>query len=375
MGVGVVLAAAGAGRRLGARSNKVLLPLAGKPIILHSLEVFAALKEVSEIVVVTRDVDVPYVKEITRDFGCRVISGGKTRQESVYLGLQALSDAVNWVIIHDGARPYLTKDTVLAVLEACYKKGAAGAAVPVTDTIKVVKGSRIIKTPPREGLWAMQTPQAFSLSLILKAHKQAEETGFQATDDCALIERLGEPVHVVMGEYGNIKITTPRDLPPKRGFLVGFGWDAHRLVKGRPLILGGVKIPYEKGLLGHSDADVVTHAVIDALLGAAGLGDIGEFFPDTDPAYEGVSSLTLLAKVKDLLEEKQAEINNVDITVMAEKPKMGPYKEEMKETLAKALGVLKSQINIKATTAEGLGFVGREEGLAAQSAVTLLVDL
>ncbi|HHY15646.1 MAG TPA: NTP transferase domain-containing protein, partial [Firmicutes bacterium] len=143
MGVGVVLAAAGAGRRLGARSNKVLLPLAGKPIILHSLEVFAALKEVSEIVVVTRDVDVPYVKEITRDFGCRVISGGKTRQESVYLGLQALSDAVNWVIIHDGARPYLTKDTVLAVLEACYKKGAAGAAVPVTDTIKVVKGSRI----------------------------------------------------------------------------------------------------------------------------------------------------------------------------------------------------------------------------------------
>lgn len=375
MGVGVVLAAAGTGRRMGGAGNKILLPLQGKPIFLHSLEVFAALKEVQEIVIVTRDVDQKFVEDATLGLNCKIIAGGRTRQESVYYGLKALGKDINWVAVHDAARPYITEDTIRFALQACYREEAVGVAVPVTDTIKVVEGGRICKTLPREKLWTMQTPQIFSRPLIVKAHKEAKRLGIEATDDCALVERMGHPVYVVQGEYGNIKITTPEDLPQEKGLFVGFGWDVHRLGTNRPLILGGVEVPYDKGLLGHSDADVVCHAVMDAILGAAGLGDIGELFPDTDLEYKGISSLVLLRRVMGLLQKKQAIINNIDITIMAEKPNMAPVKGQMKETLAEALGILKNRVNIKATTTEGLGFVGKGEGIAAQAVVSLSVDL
>ncbi|MCK9525798.1 MAG: 2-C-methyl-D-erythritol 2,4-cyclodiphosphate synthase, partial [Limnochordia bacterium] len=203
-------------------------------------------------------------------------------------------------------------------------------------------------------------------ALIVQAHEEARSKGVTSTDDCALLESMGHPVHIVEGDYANLKITTPEDLPRPNKTRVGFGYDVHRFVVGRPLILGGVTIPSEKGLLGHSDADVVTHAVMDALLGAMGLGDIGELFPDTDPKYEGISSIVLLEEVLSVMEQERLELGNLDITIMAQRPKLGPWKGSIKTKLAQTLAVRESEISVKATTTEGLGFVGREEGIAAQ---------
>lgn len=375
MGVAVVIVAAGAGRRMGVEGNKVLLPVNGKTVLSHSLELFAKLDEIGEIVVVTREVDRQVVEElVTRAVPgkcTKVVLGGKERQESVYLGLQALAPQTEWVVIHDGARPYISADVVRTGLAAVKEQLAVGVAVPVKDTIKRVQDGMIIETPPREELWAMQTPQIFSYPLIRQAHEQAQAQGILATDDCALVEIMGHSVYIVQGEYCNIKITTPEDLPKEENFLIGFGYDVHRLVEDRPLVLAGVEIPHSLGLLGHSDADVVTHAVMDALLGAAGLGDIGELFPDTDPSYKGISSIMLLEQVLARLSEQGLRINNLDITIMAQKPKLSPWKGQMRSNLARVMELEEARINIKATTAEGLGFVGREEGIAAQVVASL----
>lgn len=376
MGVAVVIVAAGAGRRMGAEGNKVLLPVNGKTVLSHSLELFAKLDEIGEIVVVTREVDRQVVEElVTRavpgDKCTKVVLGGKERQESVYFGLKALAPQTEWVIIHDGARPYISADVVRTGLAAVKEQLAVGVAVPVKDTIKRVQDGMIIETPPREELWAMQTPQIFSYPLIRQAHEQAQAQGILATDDCALVEIMGHSVYIVQGEYRNIKITTPEDLPKEENFLIGFGYDVHRLIKDRPLVLAGVEIPHSLGLLGHSDADVVTHALMDALLGAAGLGDIGELFPDTDPSYKGISSIVLLEQVLARLSEQGLRINNLDITIMAQKPKLSPWKGQMRSNLAQVMELEEALINIKATTAEGLGFVGREEGIAAQVVASL----
>ncbi|NMB20956.1 MAG: 2-C-methyl-D-erythritol 4-phosphate cytidylyltransferase [Firmicutes bacterium] len=378
MTVGVVIAAAGTGTRMGRKENKVLLPLGGRSVLSHSLACFDSIDEVSQVVVVTNAQDQEAITElVARDVvhkQAKVVLGGAERQDSVYLGLKALPQDTKWVMIHDGARPFVTKELVMRALAACREHLAVGVAVRVKDTIKQVRDGLVIDTPDRSQLWAMQTPQVFSFPLILQAHEWAKSEGVLATDDCALIEAMGSPVHVVEGDYANIKITTPEDLPKPRESRIGFGYDVHRLVTGRRLILGGVEIPYEKGLLGHSDADVVTHAVMDALLGAMGLGDIGEHFPDTDPKYEGISSILLLDEVVSIMGQKQLELQNLDITIMAQKPKLATWKRPIKNTLAQKLFVPETAINIKATTTEGLGFVGREEGIAVQ-VVALLVDL
>lgn len=375
MKVGVIIAAAGSGKRMGAEGNKVLLPLGGKPVLAHSLECFGGMSEVTEIVVVTRDIDRETVRGLAKTWAkgkaTQVVLGGSERQESVFLGLKALSPQTEWVVIHDGARPHLTEGLVRAGLDAVQKHLAVGIAVPVKDTIKRVHDGFVVETPLRSELWAMQTPQIFSKDLIVKAHIEAQAKSLLVTDDCALLEALGHPVYIVQGDYANIKITTPEDLPKEERFLIGFGYDVHRLVENRPLILGGIEIPYAKGLLGHSDADVVTHTVMDALLGAMGKGDIGELFPDTDPKYKGISSITLLEHVLSVLGQENLRINNLDITIMAQKPKLAPWKGSMKTNLAQVMEIRESQINIKATTTEGLGFVGREEGIAAQVIVSL----
>lgn len=375
MTVGVVIAAAGSGTRMGAEGNKVLLSLYGKPILQYSLECFAGLPEVEEIVVVTRECDRPVVEGLAEKAApqkrVQVVVGGATRQESVYLGLQALSSHVEWAAIHDGARPFLTPELVRRTLDAVREHQAVGVGVPVKDTIKRVREGRVVETPPRNELWAIQTPQVFARDLILEAHRQAAKLGVEATDDCALLEELGRPVHIVAGDYRNLKITTPEDLPREERILVGLGYDVHRLVADKPLILGGVEIPHELGLLGHSDADVLTHALMDALLGAMGEGDLGELFPDTDPQYAGISSLVLLSQVVARLESRRLEIGNVDLIIQAQKPKLTPWKGKIKAKLSEVLGISADQINLKATTTEGLGFVGREEGMAAQAVVVL----
>lgn len=383
---GAVIVAAGKSTRMGTERSKVLENLGGKPVLRWSLEALEQSPQIGEIVVVCRDEDKPEMEQAAAGISLPVsfVTGGKTRQESVFFGTSALRPTWEYVLIHDGARPMVTPELIDRVCEDALKYGAATAAVPSKDTCKIGQDF-VEETPPREKLFAVQTPQAFRRELYLSALRLAEEKGENYTDDCQLMEGAGEKVRLTMGDYRNVKLTTPEDLIVLRAFAesgcergvkrmrIGYGYDVHRLVENRKLILGGVEIPFELGLLGHSDADVLTHAVADALLGAAALGDIGKLFPDTDPRFEGADSLKLLGEVCRLLGEHGYAIGNVDCTLIAQRPKIAPYITEMRRNLAAACGVGADKISVKATTEEGLGFTGTGQGMAA-SAVALLEE-
>lgn len=380
----------------GAGPRKQFLTLNGVPVWMRSLAAFEQVDGVAEIAVVVPEGEGDRIEEEwAARFGersgnkpVRFVAGGPTRQESVARGLAALSDTCRWVVVHDGVRPLVTPSLIERVLAAARVSGAATAGIPVSDTVKRVdEDGRVVETLPRAALRAIQTPQAFSRELLERAHARARDEGAgAATDDAALVERLGAAVTVVEGDPGNIKLTYPADRDvaaallrrregPAPGLVpvrVGHGFDVHRLEEGRPLILGGVVIPWEKGLAGHSDADVLTHAVIDSVLGAAGLGDIGRHFPDTDPAYRGADSMELLRHVVAMVADRGWAVGQVDGTVVAQRPKLAPYIEAMRASLAAALQVEPGAVNVKATTSEGLGFAGRGEGMAAY-AVSVLV--
>lgn len=382
---GAVIVAAGKSTRMGGGVSKVLTPLCGKPALWYSLTAFAACDEISELVLVCREEDLPAFRAVVAScFGERaplpvtLVPGGAERQDSVCRGVQALSDSCAYVVIHDGARPMVTPELIHRVCQDATAYGAATAAEPSKDTCKL--GTDFAEeTPPRDRLYAVQTPQAFEKAQYLSALAAAEQTGKSYTDDCQLIEAAGGRVRLSEGDYRNLKLTTPDDRLAAEAFLrgekpmvrVGYGYDVHRLVEGRKLILGGVEIPFEKGLLGHSDADVLAHAISDALLGAAALGDIGHLFPDNDPAYEGADSLKLLSQVCAHLREHGYSIGNIDATVMAQRPKLAPHILQMRENLAAACGIPVDCVSVKATTEEGLGFTGTGDGMAA-SAVALL---
>ena len=383
---GAVIVAAGNSTRMGRSRSKVLETLGGKPVLRWSLEALEKSPQVGEIVVVCRDRDKPEMEKAASGISLPVsfVAGGKTRQESVFFGTSALQPTWEYVLIHDGARPLVTPEVIGRVCNDALEYGAATAAVPSKDTCKIGQDF-VEETPPREKLFAVQTPQAFRKELYLSALRQAEERGKSYTDDCQLIESAGGRVKLTMGDYRNSKLTTPEDMAILQAFAesgherevkkmrIGYGYDVHRLVENRKLILGGVEIPFELGLLGHSDADVLTHAVADALLGAAALGDIGKLFPDTDPKFEGADSLKLLSEVCKLLNENGYAIGNVDCTLIAQRPKIAPYIMEMRQNLAAACGVELEKISVKATTEEGLGFTGTGQGMAA-SAVALLEE-
>lgn len=380
---GAVIVAAGNSTRMGGAIPKVLENLNGRPVLLYSFLALAACPEVGELCVVCREEDRPRVEGLLRDMTDKpftVVAGGRERQDSVLNGVSALSPERNYLLIHDGARPFVTPELASAVCRDAVAYGAATAAVPSKDTCKLSDGEGFVEsTPPRERLMAIQTPQAFEREMYLYAARRAQAAGLSYTDDCQLIEAAGGQVRLTPGDYRNIKLTTPEDRQAARAYLgkgekamrVGSGYDVHKLVEGRKLILGGVEVPFEKGLLGHSDADVLAHAIADALLGAAAQGDIGKLFPDTDPTYEGADSLVLLERVCALLGEKGFSIGNIDATLIAQRPKLAPFIPQMRENLAKACGVSLSQVSVKATTEEGLGFTGSGEGMAA-SAVCLL---
>ena len=381
---GAVLLAAGNSTRMGGGRSKVLEELGGRPALCRSLEVLDRCPLIGEICLVCREQDLADMLPLTSGLGTpvRVVPGGAQRQDSVERGVEALTGPWEYVAIHDGARPLVTDEVLAAVCRDAMAHGAATAAVPSKDTCKLADGAGFVAaTPARDRLWAVQTPQAFSLALYREALGKARAAGQSYTDDCQLIEAAGGKVKLTMGDYRNIKLTTPEDLLAARAYLggeggkktvrIGYGYDVHRLVEGRKLILAGVDVPFEKGLLGHSDADVIAHAVADALLGAAALGDIGHLFPDTDPHYAGADSLKLLAEVCRLLREKGFSIGNIDATLLAQRPKIAPHISRMRENLAEACGVAVGQVSVKATTEERLGFTGREEGMAA-SAVCLL---
>ncbi len=380
---GAVIVAAGSSSRMGGERSKVLLELGGMPVLRWSLRALSACEDIGQLVVVCRPEDLPAMEQAAEGLPLPVtfVEGGKDRQESVRRGVEALGPQWEYLLIHDGARPLVTPELAHRVCADALEHGAATAAVRSKDTCKL--GEVFVEeTPPREKLFVIQTPQAFQKELYLYALSRAEEQGKSYTDDCQLIEAAGGRVKLTEGDYRNIKLTTPEDLSVLRALAgengmgrntmrIGYGYDVHRLTEGRKLILGGVEIPFEKGLLGHSDADVLTHAAADALLGAAALGDIGKLFPDTDPRYEGADSLKLLSEVCKLLSEKGYAIGNLDCTLIAQRPKIAPYIEKMRENLARACGVEVDQISVKATTEEGLGFTGAGEGMAA-SATALL---
>jgi len=376
--VSAIVPAAGSATRMGGEKQRLLLN--GRPVLAHTLSVLQQTAVIDEIVVVARKADVEEFLSYRERFGitklAAVVVGGESRQQSVANGLAAVSDRTTLVAIHDGARPLVTAEEIERIVAAAEEYGAATAATPVKDTLKIAGADgTVAATPDRSTLWAVQTPQVFHCDRYRAALRKAAADGRDFTDDCQLFEDVGHTVRLVQTGYQNIKITTPEDMAIARGLLgkgetamrIGHGYDVHRLTEGRALILGGVTIPYEKGLLGHSDADVLTHAVMDALLGAAGLHDIGRWFPDTDERYRGADSIQLLEHVIALLAEDGFAVGNVDATVLAQAPKLLPYIDTMRENLARACGVPTAAVNVKATTEEKLGFTGAGDGMAAHA--------
>ncbi len=383
---GVVIPAAGSGARMGAAVPKQFLTLAGEPILVRTVRRFLLSDDVDTVVVVvpatheeqTRQLLEHHLEEGLPD---RLIFavGGATRQESVRAGLHALPPRIDIVLVHDGARPLVSGEVIRRCIAGAREHGAVIAAVPVKDTLKQVAASgRIIRTVDRAHLWQAQTPQAARRDLLEQAHGLADASGFTGTDEASLLEHAGQPVFVVQGDEGNIKITRPGDMALAAGLLqgedmmkIGHGFDAHRLVEGRELVLGGVAIDFDRGLLGHSDADVLTHALIDAILGAAGAGDIGSHFPDSDERYHGISSIRLLEETVTLAAQGGLQLANGDLTILCQRPRLAPHLAAMRENLAAACRVAPDRINIKATTTEQMGYTGRGEGIAAHAVVLL----
>lgn len=381
--VTAVLAAAGSSTRMG--FDKLSYPLGAHTVLEESLLAFDRCPQVNEIVLVVGKHAGLQAEKAAAVCTTPVVlvPGGATRAESVKAGVLAAHGDI--VAIHDAARPFVSQTVIQTVLAAAERTGAAAPAVPVKDTIKqavpgdgktVPADCLVQDTPDRSTLYAVQTPQCFDRAKYLQALEQLpEEKARLVTDDCSLFELAGMPVQLVEGDYTNIKITTREDLLPYRkedtAMRIGHGYDVHKLVEGRPLILGGVQIPYEKGLLGHSDADVLAHAISDALLGAAALGDIGQHFPDTDPAYAGADSLKLARAVVELVAEKGYHVENVDATILCQAPKLAPHILAMRQNLARALQMDVEDVSVKATTEEHLGFTGAGQGIAVH-AVALL---
>ena len=373
--------AAGQSLRMGGSVRKPFLEIHGRPLIVHTLEALARSESIQEIVWVAAEEDLPRAPRLLSESGLerrvRAAAGGSSRQESVYRGLLALRSDAEYALVHDGARPNVSQETIRRCLEGAAECGAASSAVPVNDALWSADSDLFIgASVSREQLWRAQTPQAFRRELLLRAHESARAERFEAPDDAGLVARLGEPVKLTAGDERNLKATAPDDLDTLRRLTagetrVGIGWDVHRLEEGRRLILGGVEIAHTHGLVGHSDADVLAHAVCDALLGAACMGDIGTLFPDKDPVYLGADSIKLLREAADQVRRRIAPIY-LDCTVKAERPRLRPYIKEMRKRLAEALGLPAERVSIKAKTGEGVGPVGRGEAIEAEAAVTAL---
>ncbi len=381
-----VIPAGGAGKRLKSHIAKQYLMLDHLPVMVHTLKVFQDSPEIDEIILALPPEDLVHIRqELAEKYNltklAHAIAGGNERQDSVKNCLDIISDECGMVVIHDAVRPFVTEELIFHVINAAKETGAAIVGVKAKDTIKEVNTDHVIgSTIPRNNLWLAQTPQAFDFKLLKEAYSLARKENYYGTDDASLVERMGKEVIMVESSYDNIKITTHEDMlmanaiiknRNKGVFRSGFGYDSHRFVTNRKLILGGVEIPFDKGLHGHSDADALLHAVCDALLGAAGAGDIGRRFPDTDPEYKDISSMILLEQVFKLIKKKGYRISNIDVTVIMEMPRLAPYAEQMVSNIAGVLDIACENVNIKAKTNEGMGFVGRNEGVAVFATATL----
>jgi len=375
-----LIVAAGSGVRFGGPVPKQYQDVGGMPILRRSVLAFLNHPLVDGVLVV--------INPLHRGFYDRAVAGldlpppvhgGETRQDSVRLGLEAMAEsgAPDFVMIHDAARPLIDAATITAVRKALDSSPGATAAKPLVDTLKRGEGGRVAGTIDRTNLWQAHTPQAFRFDLILGAHRAA--AGESLTDDNAVAEKAGIPITLVPSNPDNMKITNPDDLGRAARLLgqnfgdirTGIGFDVHRLAPGEAVRLGGISIPHDRTLEGHSDADVVLHAVVDALLGAMAEGDIGAHFPPSDQKWKGADSSLFVRHVVRMINERGGMIAHVDVTVMCEQPKIGPHREAMRARMAELLEVNPARVSVKATTTERLGFTGRGEGIAAQAVATV----
>jgi 2-C-methyl-D-erythritol 4-phosphate cytidylyltransferase/2-C-methyl-D-erythritol 2,4-cyclodiphosphate synthase len=380
MRVSAIIAAGGRGVRLAADRPKQLLTVGGRTLLDRSVSLFATHPAISEVIValpLELVPDPPPFLSARSIVPVRVVAGGDRRQDSVANAFAAASPETDVVVIHDAARPFASAALVTRTVQAAAESGAAVAAIESRDTVKQVEGSVVARTLPRETIYLAQTPQAFRRDVLAAALAAGAS---DATDEALLAERAGYVVRIVEGEATNIKITTADDLvvaeaiahrqagsKPARTGRAGTGYDLHRLVDGRPLVIGGVTLPSARGPLGHSDGDVACHAITDAILGAACLGDIGQHFPDTDPAWKGASSLDLLRRAVSLAAGEGYEVGNVDVTVVLEAPKLKPHLNAMRTAIAEAIGIDPARVSVKGKTNEGVDAVGRGEAIAAHA--------
>lgn len=383
-----LILAAGSGTRLSSATSgtrKQFLAWQGAPLYWHSAKALASVPAMAGLVFVFPLEELEERrKEISdlskhNDLGVNIaiVPGGDSRRASSRKGLEAVPPDCDYVLIHDAARPFVTPSLTLRIIKAL-QNGARTVvpAVPVKDTVRMVGDDGLVTTLDRSRLHAVQTPQGFPRDVLFRAHSRAEKEAWTVTDDASMAERLGETVTLVPGDEANTKITTPEDLtllaalPPISMVRTGWGYDVHKYGSGRPLKLGGIPIPSGPEVEAHSDGDVLLHALIDALLGCLARGDIGELFPDTDPAFENVSSGVLLNQVLALAEQDGLEIEHVDLTLICQVPRIAPIKGQIKKNIVSLLALDPDQVNIKATTEEGLGFTGQKKGIKAVAVVT-----
>ena len=379
---GAIICAAGSGSRMRSARPKQYLTLHGWPILARSVSPFHQHPEIELIVIVAPE---RWMAATTRllaeyDLGkkCEVIAGGIRRQDSVEKGLKHIGDRADIVLVHDGARPLVSETIISNCINTIRTCGTAVTAIPVKDTLKRTdENGTITATVDRNNLWQAQTPQGARTKDLRKAFAGSKNA--EVTDEAMLLEMAGYSVQLVMGSEKNIKITRPEDLTLAEGMLmhkqphfrIGHGFDAHRFSEDRPLILGGIEIDHDKGLAGHSDADVLTHALCDAILGALGKGDIGTHFPDSSAEFKDIYSIKLLKRISLLMQQAGYEIGNCDITVICQKPKLAPFINSMKAIIAEALATTVDMINIKATTTEKMGYTGREEGIGCHAVASI----
>jgi 2-C-methyl-D-erythritol 4-phosphate cytidylyltransferase/2-C-methyl-D-erythritol 2,4-cyclodiphosphate synthase len=387
--IAALIVAAGRGHRVGAAVPKQYLGLSGVPVLRHAVERFASHPAIGLVQVVIAEADLPLYDAATAGLDLPPpVMGGATRQRSVLKGLEALAGrGIELVAIHDAARPLVDAGTITRTLEAAARDGVDGAlaAVPLADTLKRADGETMVSaTVSRQQLWRAQTPQTFRFERILAAHRAVATLGDDdataLTDDSAVAEKAGYRIALVESAERNFKITTNADLARAERELAlpmetrtGTGFDVHAFGPGDVVTLCGVPVPHTHGLAGHSDADVALHALTDALLGTIGAGDIGMHFPPSDPQWRGASSDRFLRHAADLVTRRGGRIVNLDVTIICERPKVGPHREHMRARVAEILGIAVDRVAVKATTTEKLGFTGRGEGIAAQAIATVVV--
>jgi 2-C-methyl-D-erythritol 4-phosphate cytidylyltransferase/2-C-methyl-D-erythritol 2,4-cyclodiphosphate synthase len=387
--VALVIVAAGRGARLGAERPKQYLNCAGKPLLAHTLAALTAARQFSAVTVAIRAEDRALYDGALTHLGGEAAAaigppaiGGATRQQSVLAGLEALSAAgPDIVLIHDAARPFPSRDLIARAVLAAEAHGAAAPGTPLSDTVKQVDGhGRVLATPPRAALRAVQTPQAFRFPLILEAHRRAAAEGVvHLTDDVAVAEWAGAAAFVFEGDPGNAKVTTMQDFSmaearlagPATEARVGQGFDVHAFASGDHVWLCGVRIPHDRALAGHSDADVALHALADAIYGALAEGDIGAHFPPSDPQWKGAASHVFLAHAVSRVRARGGVVVHLDATLVCETPKIGPHRDAMRTRVAEIAGLDIGRVAVKATTTERLGFAGRGEGIACLATATL----